>query len=205
MYRPLFLVFTAALWVTAGASAAAAPSDYLSDELRARVQTLKVDALIAPTDLVNVKSRLRTLWDWLNAYALSGGYVPVNATQSISQISAYPLTPTNNRFTTIDRMIQEFVLRDENPRAFGTLVANLGPFEARTFVTIEQTFTVGTKAIEASMGSDKRPIRRLQITLASARRIPVSNLLTAPSRCPACTVVSEMPVKRSFFVLLRVV
>jgi hypothetical protein len=122
MYRPLFLVFTAAIWVTAGASAAAAPSDYLSDELRARVQTLKVDALIAPTDLVNVKSRLRTLWDWLNAYALSGGYVPVNATQSISQISAYPLTPTNNRFTTIDRMIQEFVLRDENPHALGHLL-----------------------------------------------------------------------------------
>ena len=152
MYRPLFLVFTAAIWVTAGASAAAAPSDYLSDELRARVQTLKVDALIAPTDLVNVKSRLRTLWDWLNAYALSGGYVPVNATQSISQISAYPLTPTNNRFTTIDRMIQEFVLRDENPHAFGTFVANLGPFEARTFVTLEQTFTVGTKAIEVGGG-----------------------------------------------------
>ena len=152
MYRPLFLVFTAAIWVTVGASAAEAPSDYLSDNLRSRVETLKVNASNTPTDLVNIKPRLATLWDWLNAYALSGGYVPVNATQSISQMSAYPLTATNNRFAEFDRMIREFTLRDENPRAFGTLVANLGPFEARSFVTIEQSFTVGTKAVEAGGG-----------------------------------------------------
>ncbi|MCS5568699.1 MAG: hypothetical protein NZ768_00095, partial [Pseudomonadales bacterium] len=111
MYRPLFLVFTAAIWVTAGASAAENPPDYLSDELRSRVETLKVNASNTPTDLVNIKPRLRTLWDWLNAYALSGGYVPVNATQSISQMSAYPLTATNNRFAQFDRMIREFTLR----------------------------------------------------------------------------------------------
>ena len=135
MYRPLFLVFSAAIWVTTGASAAPAPSDYLSDELRARVETLKIDASDTPTDLVNIKPRLRTLWDWLNAYALSGGYVPVNATQSISQMSAYSLSAATNRFNTIDAMIREFKLRDENPHAFGTLVANLGPFEARSFVS----------------------------------------------------------------------
>ena len=152
MYRPLFLLITAAIWLTTCASAAGATPDYLSDELRSRVETLKVDALNTPTDFVNIKQRLGTLWDWLNAYALSGGYVPVNATQLISQMSAYPLTSANNRFAAIDRMISEFALRDENPHAFGTLVANLGPFEARTFVTIEQTFTVGTKAVEAGGG-----------------------------------------------------
>ena len=44
MYRPLFLVFTATIWATAGAFTAEVPSDYLSDELRARVETLKINA-----------------------------------------------------------------------------------------------------------------------------------------------------------------
>ena len=152
MYRPMCLVIAAALWITGLASAAATPSDYLSDELRTRVETLKIEASNRPTDRMNVETRLGTLWDWINAYALSGGYVPVNATQLISQLSSYPLPSTNDRFAELDRMILEFTLRDENPRAFGTLVANLGPFEARSFVTIEQTFTVGTKAIEAGGG-----------------------------------------------------
>ena len=130
MYRPMCLVIAAALWITGLASAAATPSDYLSDELRTRVETLKIEASNRPTDRMNVETRLGTLWDWINAYALSGGYVPVNATQLISQLSSYPLPSTNDRFAELDRMILEFTLRDEYPRAFGTLVANLGPFEA---------------------------------------------------------------------------
>ena len=152
MYRAVSLTIAAALWITGQASAAATSSDYLSDELRASVETLKIAASNRPTDRTNVETRLETLWDWINAYALSGGYVPVNATQLISQLSSYPLPETNNRFAEFDRMIREFTLRDENPHALGTLVANLGPFEARSFVTIEQTFTVGTKAIEAGGG-----------------------------------------------------
>ena len=152
MYRTVCLTIAAALWITGQVSAAATSSDYLSHELRTRVETLKIAASNRPTDRTNVDTRLGTLWDWINAYALSGGYVPVNATQLISQLSSYPLPGTNNRFAEFDQMIREFTLRDEKPHALGTLVANLGPFEARSFVTIEQTFTVGTKAIEAGGG-----------------------------------------------------
>ena len=105
MYRPMCLVIAAALWITGLASAAATPSDYLSDELRTRVETLKIEASNRPTDRMNVETRLGTLWDWINAYALSGGYVPVNATQLISQLSSYPLPSTNDRFAELDRMI----------------------------------------------------------------------------------------------------
>ena len=84
MYRAVCLTIAAALWITGQASAAATSSDYLSDELRASVETLKIAASNRPTDRTNVETRLETLWDWINAYALSGGYVPVNATQLIS-------------------------------------------------------------------------------------------------------------------------
>ena len=103
MYRAVSLTIAAALWITGQASAAATSSDYLSDELRASVETLKIAASNRPTDRTNVETRLETLWDWINAYALSGGYVPVNATHwgPSSQISGHSRqdlsSPSNKR------------------------------------------------------------------------------------------------------------
>ncbi|TNF88089.1 MAG: hypothetical protein EP301_05535, partial [Gammaproteobacteria bacterium] len=131
--------------------AAAANVDYLSPDLRSRVDKLKADAAFLPTDERNVAERARMLWQWANAWALNGGELPVNLTQAVGAVSAYAdLAPQLPAI--IDAYIFEMTLLDEEPQALGTLEADPGPFEARTFVTIEQTFTVGSRKIETGGG-----------------------------------------------------
>ena len=126
--------------------------DYLAPDIRATVEALKADLRRVPTNDLNVGNRARVLWQWINAYSLTGRYVPVNATQAVSTTLAYPTARTRARYDILDRYIREFTLLDEQPGAIGALQADLGPFEAAGFVTIEQTYTVGTKAIETSGG-----------------------------------------------------
>lgn len=129
----------------------AANGDYLSPDLRARVDKLKADVAYLPTDERNMGERARLLWQWANAWALNGGELPVNLTQTVGAVSAYPEL-TRQLPAAIDAYIFELSLLDEEPQAFGTLTADSGPFEARTFVTIRQTFTVGSRDIETSGG-----------------------------------------------------
>ncbi|MDE0007666.1 MAG: hypothetical protein OXS50_05250, partial [Gammaproteobacteria bacterium] len=127
-----------------------APADYLDDDLRARVEALKADLAGAPTNAANARERARTLWAWINAYSLTGDYVPVNATQIVSQVLSYGASEAGMR--NLDHFIAEFTLIDDEPSARGTLVADAGPFEARTHATIRQTWTVGSRAVEPGGG-----------------------------------------------------
>ncbi len=129
----------------------AATGDYLSPDLRARVEKLKADVAYLPTDQHNMTERSRVLWQWANAWALAGGGLPVNLTQTVAAIAAYP-DLARQLPAVIDAYIYELTLHDEEPEALGTLNADLGPFEVRTFVTIEQTFTVGSRDIEPGGG-----------------------------------------------------
>ena len=45
-------------------------SDYLTTDLRARVEKLKADLAAEPGNATNVDERARVLWAWANAYAL---------------------------------------------------------------------------------------------------------------------------------------
>ena len=57
-----------------------------------------------------------------------------------------------NQGRNLDRLVREFTLRDEEG-ALGELMAeSLGPFEARTYTTIRQTWTVGTRPVETGGG-----------------------------------------------------
>ena len=140
--------------MVAGLAAAAAPndgaSDYLDDDLRARVEALKADLAQTPTNAANARERAQTLWAWINAYSLTSDYVPVNATQTVSQVLSYGANEGGMR--SLDRSIAEFTLIDEQPDARGSLVADTGPFEARTHASIRQTWTVGSRAVEPGGG-----------------------------------------------------
>ncbi len=142
------LAVAAIVWVPVAQSAA---GDYLSPDLRARVEKLKADAAYLPTDAQNMAERSRLLWQWGNAWALAGGELPVNLTQTVAAVKAYPEL-IRQMPAAIDAYIYELTLLDEEPQALGTLVADLGPFEARAFVTIRQTFTVGSRDIEPGGG-----------------------------------------------------
>ncbi len=128
-----------------------APSaDYLAPERRVEVEALKAQVRQTPSNRANAQARARTLWMWINAYARAGRYVPVNATAAASGVLAYPLNA--RRIAGLDPTIRELALLDEQPDAVGALVADTGPFEARSYATIRQTYTVGSKDIEPGGG-----------------------------------------------------
>lgn len=123
--------------------------DYLAPELRTRVENLKASVRESPTDQSTATERARTLFDWINAYAMSGGYVPVNATAVVAQINAYgvPAGPV------LDQFVEELRLHDEHPHAVGTLVAEpLGPFTVRSLATFRHIYTVGESPVKQGGG-----------------------------------------------------
>lgn len=123
--------------------------DYLDPALRERVEQLKMDVERTPTDDGTASARARVLFDWLNAYAMAGGYVPVNAPAVVSRINAYgvPAGPV------LDLFVAEMRLRDERPDAIGTLTLQQGePFKVREYATFSQTYTVGEAPVEDGGG-----------------------------------------------------
>ena len=142
----------AAIVLATTVSIAAAPApDYLSIGLRAEVERLKRDVLDTPTNVTNRSNRARILWDWSNAYAVHGGYLPVELSSTVAIVLSYPAAPAG-REPYLDALIRELTLLDEEPDALGRLQADPGPFEANAFVTITQTYTVGERDISTGGG-----------------------------------------------------
>ncbi|HYL38013.1 MAG TPA: DUF3604 domain-containing protein [Bryobacteraceae bacterium] len=129
--------------------------DYLTPQLRQQVDQLKRDASSQPTNPQNVAQRGLILWQWINAYALTGGPVPVNATQELGPAfvlndarrqNTAPAGPANVRalISNVDALIYEFRIKDENPKAIPTVGApRTGPFPASTYQTFEEIITIG--------------------------------------------------------------
>lgn len=123
-----------------------AATDYLSPQLRADVEALKQSVKTVPTTRANYIPRAKVAWDWMNAYAMTGRPIPVNITQLIRPVPAEGRV-TKRAIQALDYYLDDLTLLDEEPDALGKLVADLGPFEARSWVTIHQYFTVGTRDI----------------------------------------------------------
>ena len=132
------------------AAGAEREEDYLAAELRAAVAALKADVRRAPSGTANARARAETLLAWIDAWALSGRYVPVNATQVVAGVLAYP--SGRGRIARLDAVIAELALLDDEPDAVGPLTADPGPFTAASHATIRQTLTVGTRDIEPGGG-----------------------------------------------------
>ena len=116
-----------------------------------RINALIQDVAQTPTNVDNASGRAQVLWEWTNSYALTGSYLPVNLTQTISSILAYPGTrPAQFRF--LDHYVREMALKRDDPLALGSLTATGGPFVAGEYGTLIQTMTVGTKDIEVGGG-----------------------------------------------------
>ena len=129
----------------------AASGDYLPADLRSRVDQLKIELETIPTSQTNARARAELTWQWLNAYALDGGYIPVNATQIIAFVLGNEtLAPRMSR--ALDDTIREFRLLDDFPDAIGELSADSGPYTAASQATIRQTYTVGKRQIQAGGG-----------------------------------------------------
>ena len=125
----------------------ASQPDYLSPQLRQQVEELKQAYESKPTDKENYPERAAIAWAWLNAYALKGGTLPVNITQSIR-----PKVLRNRNIKELDYYLDELKLLDEEPGAIGELTAEMGPFEARTYVTLQQNYHLGEKEVSTGGG-----------------------------------------------------
>lgn len=146
--KRVLAIFACSLLATFSVSAAQA-QDILDEPLRVEVEALK-QAAATPTTLDNYSQRSGVLWRWANAFALSGGYVPVNLTTATRM--KLPNTPSAGMLRAIDGYIAEMTLFDEQPSALGELTATLGPFVARSRATLQQTYQVGSKAINVGGG-----------------------------------------------------
>ena len=133
--------------------------DYLSAELRARVEALKKDFAANPTSRANLAVRSALMYDWINAYSMTGAPTPVNATLWL-RVNAAALQGTDEELEDyldrgviadfFDPTIREYILKDEQPEAVGRVtINNEGPFAAGSLQTIELTYTVGAKPVRA--------------------------------------------------------
>lgn len=145
------LILTSLIWAVA-AQDRNADGDYLTPSLRARVERLKAEAPVRTTDAAVLRERLETLWEWANAYSLTGGPIPgdfpqttANANRTLRGLApGGPQLAIGRISAFIARFAREFQIKDELPGAFGELtLAPSGPFQAGEYVTIEQTYTVG--------------------------------------------------------------
>ena len=135
--------------------------DYLSAALRARVERLKTEAGEASTDIAVLSSRLDTLWDWANAYSLTGGPVPggfpqlaSNANRGLRRLApGGPQIAVGRVAEFIRQYAREFQIKDEDPDALGSLtLSSAGPYRAGAFVTVSETYRVGSMPMAAGGG-----------------------------------------------------
>jgi len=120
--------------------------DYLTPELRTKVERLKADVAREAASNDNVMERVAVLWDWANAYALEGGPVPVQLPFDVAQISSFnPGAPRPMLYmVNCDRYVRELQIREEIPGGIGTLANDAAePFMPGSRQTLVQTYTVG--------------------------------------------------------------
>lgn len=126
--------------------------EYLTPELRAQVESLKLDLVSGASTPDNADERALILFDWLNAYALTGRSIPVNMTQVVASVTQ-PGDPGRAMLANLDDYIRELTLYEEQPDARGTLAsATIGPFQPGSMQTLKMTFTVGTRPIPGGGG-----------------------------------------------------
>ena len=111
--------------------------DYLSQELRARVDVLVEEASVPTEDVDELISRFRTLWEWGNAYARERGRIPDDFPQNASYLNralrglAGQPVPVDRVAELIDSMVRQLQVTDEAPGALGSLtISSGGPFPA---------------------------------------------------------------------------
>lgn len=189
---PLALAFTVQACATSDSG------DYLTPELRERVETLKLEAPGSTEDIAVLSDRLDTLWQWANAYSLTGGPVPdvfpqllANANRSLRGLGGGATIPVPRVSEFIRLYTREFQIKDEHPGAVGTLTLDPpGPFRAGDQVTVRLTYTVGTLGMAVGGGLLVRGARRTGIQAED----PASrNYVTVETSNPDATLTSTEP------------
>lgn len=133
---------------------------YLSPALQKEVDQLRRDIEVAPTDESNLLQRVRVLWRWANAYALTGRAIHPELPATVARMERVTATGVGgeraiNQMTAtyVDWAVREFAFQDAHPAGIGKLTTDkLGPYPVDTLVTIAQTYTVGEAPLQVGGG-----------------------------------------------------
>lgn len=140
------------------AGAKARPGDYLTAALRARVETLKREVAGRATDDGNYASRAMTLYEWADAYSLTGRPLHTDLISAVSVMHQPNFSMRGDRtrqmfYGNLDIFIRTLAALDEDPAVMGVLSSETsGPFHANGYATFEQTYRVGSAPIRAGGG-----------------------------------------------------
>ena len=131
----------------------AGPGAVYDRDLGAAIEQLKADVAAQPTDESSLPARAAVVADWADALSLAGHELGLDGPRVRLQST---LPPTGDAALAggaqVDRLVREYTLREE-VGALGTLEAeSFGPFEARQYATLSQTWTAGTRAVETGGG-----------------------------------------------------
>ena len=173
------------------------PGDYLTPDLRERVEALKLEAPESTDDIAVLSERLDTLWQWANAYSLTGGPIPdafpqlvANVNRTLRGIGGGAVVPADFVPEFIRLYTREFQIKDEHPGAIGSLrFEPEGPFQAGDQVTIQQIYTVGTLGMAEGGGLLVRAAR----TGIQAEDAAGPNYVTVQSSSSDATLTSSAP------------
>ena len=188
---PLVLVFGAHGCATSDSG------DYLSADLRQRVEALKLEAPESTDDVAVLSDRLDTLWQWANAYSLTGGPIPdafpqllANANRSLRDVGGGATIPMSRIPEFIRLYTREFQIKDEHPGAVGSLTLDPpGPFRAGDQVTVRLVYTVGALGMAEGGGLLVRGARSgIQADDPAGR-----NYVSIESSNPDATLTSSEP------------
>jgi hypothetical protein len=130
-------------------------SDYLSPDLRARVEQLKAEVAAEPTTDATAMERAQVLWEWANASSLADGVIPVELPSVMARVLGSRGTSAVGAGTlaAVDRYVRELGIRDECPDCIGTLSNDaVEPLPSGSFQTLVQTYTVGSMGMKEGGG-----------------------------------------------------
>ena len=129
------------------------PGAVYDRDLGAAIEQVKADVAAEATDESTFPARAAVVADWADALALAGHEMGLEGPR-VRLSSTLPPTgeAAVSAGTTIDRLVREFTLREEEG-ALGSLETDTpGPFEASQYATVRQTWTAGTRPVETGGG-----------------------------------------------------
>lgn len=132
--------------------------DYMPAALRDRVEALKRDVAARPSGDADYKDRSLTLYDWANAYSLTGKPIHGDLTAAMAQMQSPGFPRQGDRarqtaFANLDALVRTLAALEADPAIMGVLTTtNRGPFEADGYATFDQTYKVGSAPIRAGGG-----------------------------------------------------
>jgi hypothetical protein len=108
----------AIVWLAMAVRRGGAQEDYLDAELRRAVERLKVESPRVSSNPTDAGERLRLLWRWMNAYALTGGAVPVDFPQQylveILGVRMISNRPEDQRISIMRDQVRAFLSEVDN-------------------------------------------------------------------------------------------